>query len=40
VPPIWAAGYAALAAELDFDIANVERAAGAVRAFIDRVASV
>jgi hypothetical protein len=35
----WAAGYAALAAELDFDIADVEQAAGAVRAYIERIAS-
>lgn len=39
VPPSWAAGYAALAAELDLDVTDVERAAGAVRAFIDRIAS-
>ena len=39
VPPSWAAGYAALAAELDFDIADVEPAADVVRAFIDRITS-
>jgi len=38
VPPSWAAGYAALAAELDFDVTDVEQAASAVRAFIDLVA--
>jgi hypothetical protein len=39
VPPSWAAGYAALAAELDFDITDVEQAASAVRAYVERTAS-
>jgi hypothetical protein len=32
VQPSWAAGYAALAAELDFDVTDVGQAASAVRA--------
>ncbi len=39
VQPSWAAGYAALAAELDFDVTDVEHAASAVRAYIQRIAS-
>ncbi|HWK26146.1 MAG TPA: nucleotidyl transferase AbiEii/AbiGii toxin family protein [Solirubrobacter sp.] len=35
----WDVGYAALAAELDFDVTDVEQAASAVRAYIERISS-
>lgn len=35
----WAAGYAALAAELGLDVTDVERAATAVRAYVGRIKS-
>jgi len=39
VEPNWPAAYAALAAELDFAITDVEDAADAVRAYITRIAA-
>lgn len=39
VQPSWVTGYAALAAELDLDVTDVEQAANAVRGCIDRIAS-
>ena len=39
VEPSWPAAYAALAAELDFPISDVEAAADAVRAYITRIAA-
>jgi nucleotidyltransferase AbiEii toxin of type IV toxin-antitoxin system len=37
VQPSWRAGYAALATELEFDVTDVERAAAAVRVYIERI---
>ena len=39
VQPSWPAGYAALATELELSVTDVDQAAGAVRAYIGRIAS-